>query len=184
MNESEWRKFLSDWEREFLSSYSISKELWSEMGLSEPNEVSCFRSIQHRQVFPPEFSERAGHKEIKAFYNVTDGWPLFLGEDSIELAPLSEIGLFRDLGAANYVLAKAAAFDSKQASLAVEKFVTDAEIDSSVLLSSSPHARDLVLWLDSGELLYFSFESAERFNSLRDFLEFDLRQTIDLFSSW
>lgn len=173
MNADEWRVFLDLWESKMRAQYARSDDLWDQLGLPALEDFEFFSPIDEKPEFSKEMALRDGAEELLSFYSVTNGWPLFMGEDLVAIAPIKEIGWFQEIGSTNFEISSRFAPEA----LAPEKhehILSVSELSSAVLLSRPILARELLLWLESGEVCLYLFEDVIRFESLSSFMKFKL----------
>ncbi|QOC23167.1 hypothetical protein IC757_03125 [Wenzhouxiangella sp. AB-CW3] len=177
MNSNEWRIFLESWEAKLRTEFTRHRDIWDQLGLPDLAEFEFFVPVHDKPALPRSAAARKGAEELLTFYSVTDGWPLLIGEDLVEISPIKEIDAFREIGGENFDIAAANApmdLDIDQE----KNLLSASEISSAILISRPVIARELLLWLESGEVCLYLFEDVMRFDSLIGFLNFHLEWTL------
>ena len=181
MNAKQWIDFLNAWQSTLVDQYQISSETWHEYGLAKPDQIECFRSANIGTTNSDFWMSRKNSEDILNFYSVTNGWPLFLGPDGVEIAPIEELHFFHEIGGPWYDLAIGRNTDCPAPALDSEYELSMSEFSSSVVLSRPVSARELILWIESGQICLYTYSSLERFDSLSELMKRALDDFCDLF---
>ena len=176
MDADQWKEFLHSWQLVLRKQYSVSSQIWHEYGFGDPGKFDCFRLSDSAQSLHSEWLSRKNAIDIANFYSVSNGWPLFMGPDKVEIAPIEEIKLFREAEGPWFDLAVGTNEDYEPPSEGDDFNLSMSEFQTAIVLSRPVGSREIVLWLESGQICLFTYDSVLRYETLADFLRFNLEE--------
>jgi hypothetical protein len=174
-----WVSLLTDWKLEVARIKVANSVRWELLGLPD---LADFRQAP---ADPDSIGRLARlgawlDAEVLAFYEVTDGWPLWLGSLRCRVLPAKEVGPFSVLYPEAFAIAAESAPSERLYQGA--SFEPSAIDLGSALALTGPDAREFVLSLRTGETCFYFFDGVkvldnfhsymkERFAEVRSWLE-------------
>jgi hypothetical protein len=170
-SKSDWNELLQDWKNRALGLSTQHGAQWEKLWLPPvstlgivPPDPEGLAELQGRSRFPIE-------PEIIKFYQITDGWSLWLGSFLTGLCRVGAIDLF----AAKYPDAAREALHgaplerrTRHNGSAVNQ-ISHKEL-SEALVASEPDSREFVLLLPSGETCLYLFDSVQVYPNFYGFM--------------
>lgn len=165
----DWLSFLADWKGSLTELYKENQDAWKYMGLPNVSHIDfCQPDAVGLEKFRTTWRSHC-ERSVMEFFEVSNGWPLWLGESQVEISPLSDIRPFRDAAPESFRIAieyapKERVITDNDVSLSVYDFETALQI------SYPFDARDVVMLLQSGETCLFQFDSIRIYSEFSGFM--------------